>query len=548
MTQQRTSQTSYPESDLQIALFDIQSQRVQSQRRAASIYNVPRTTLQDRRAGKRSRRDCEPNSKRLNKLEEEAIVERVLNESLRGFAPIKADVRAMADKLLQERESNSVGKNWVDNFIKRTPELRTRWSRPYDHQRATCEDPVIIQRWFDLVKGMKEKWGIVDDDIYNFDETGFMMGKISSQLVVTSSEGFGKKKRVQPGNREWVTVIQGVGASGRQIPPFVIFAGKVLINVWFEDLPADWVLEVSPNGWTNNQLALAWLEHFDTHTKRHTVGGYRLLIIDGHESHCSVDFQDLCKEKNIVLICMPAHSSHLLQPLDVGCFAPLKRRYGDAISGLARNRTHYISKEAFLLAFKTAFGQSITKENILAGFRGAGLVPFDPQAVLSKLDVVLRTPVQSPRQVATWESQTPRNAREVEAQISLIHQSVRKRRGSSANSLTDQIAQLSKGAQQMAHKMVLLTEKITTLQEALDESNKRKSRKRRYVRTEETLTIGEVQEVLAEQAGSSRGDGESASKRVRGERRCGRCKQTGHNARTCAVEIDSASDSDGSEE
>ena len=95
----------------------------------------------------------------------------------------------------------------------------------------------------------------------------------------------------------------------------------------------------------------------------------------------------------------------------------------------------------------------------------------------------------------------------------------------------------------MAHKMTLMMEKMSSLEKALDESNKRKSRKRRYVRTEETLTVGEVQEVLAEQAGSSRGDGESASKRVRGERRCGRCKQTGHNARTYAVKIDSASDS-----
>ena len=55
-----------------------------------------------------------------------------------------------------------------------------------------------------------------------------------------------------------------------------------------------------------------------------------------------------------------------------------------------------------------------------------------------------------------------------------------------------------------------------------------------------------MQEVLAKQAGSSRGDGESASKRVRGEKRCGRCRETGHNARTCAVEIDSASDSSNS--
>ena len=90
---------------------------------------------------------------------------------------------------------------------------------------------------------------------------------------------------------------------------------------------------------------------------------------------------------------------------------------------------------------------------------------------------------------------------------------------------------------------MLIMEEISTLKAALDKSNKRKSHKRRYVRTEETLTIGEVQEVIAKQAGSSCGDGKSASKRVRGERRCGRCKQTRHNARTCAVKIDSASDS-----
>ena len=98
----------------------------------------------------------------------------------------------------------------------------------------------------------------------------------------------------------------------------------------------------------------------------------------------------------------------------------------------------------------------------------------------------------------------------------------------------------------MAYKMTLMIEEIAKLRESLDTINKRKSRKRRYVRTDETLTVGEVQEVLAEQAGSGRGDGESASKRVRGERRCGRCKQTGHNARTCAVRIDSASDSSSS--
>jgi len=189
--------------------------------------------------------------------------------------------------------------------------------------------------------------------------------------------------------------VQGVSATGRVIPPFLIFAGKVLIANWFtEDLPRNWVIQVSSTGWTNNNLALAWLKHFDTYAR--PVGAYRLLIIDGHESHCSIDFQDRCKEKKIIALCMPPHSSHLLQPLDVACFSPLKRAYGDEISALARDRIHHINKQTFLPAFKVAFEKAFTRENACAGFRGAGLSPHDPQVVLSKLDVQLRT--QTPPQ------------------------------------------------------------------------------------------------------------------------------------------------------
>jgi hypothetical protein len=89
---------------------------------------------------------------------------------------------------------------------------------------------------------------------------------------------------------------------------------------------------------------------------------------------------------------MPSHSSHLLQPLNVACFAPLKRSYSDGISALARNYIYYISKETFLLAFKAAYEYTFTKANARAGFRGARLIPFNLDAVLSKLNIRLRTP------------------------------------------------------------------------------------------------------------------------------------------------------------
>lgn len=181
---------------------------------------------------------------------------------------------------------------------------------------------------------------------------------------------------------------------GWVIPPFVIFQGKTHLSALYkeEDIPHDWVIAVSENGWTTNKLGLQWLKHFDKHTKERTVGSHRLLIIDGHESHDSLEFEQYCKENDIITLYMPPRSSHILQPLDGGCFSPLKKAYRRQAEILMCNQINLITKLEFLLCFFAAFNAAITKRNILGGFRGAGLVPLDPEAVISKLDVRLRTP------------------------------------------------------------------------------------------------------------------------------------------------------------
>jgi len=100
----------------------------------------------------------------------------------------------MANQLLRIRDVPPVGKLWAHNFVKRQPELRTRWSRRYDYQRAKYKDPKIISEWFTLVRNVKAKYGIVDDDIYNFDETGFIIGIIFVGMVVTTSDSRNKAK------------------------------------------------------------------------------------------------------------------------------------------------------------------------------------------------------------------------------------------------------------------------------------------------------------------------------------------------------------------
>lgn len=78
------------------------------------------------------------------------------------------------------------------------------------------------------------------------------------------------------------------------------------------------------------------------------MGKYCLLVLDGHESHLTPEFDRICEGNDIIAICMPPHASHLLQPLDVGCFSVLKRLYGGAVSTMMRNGVNSIDKEDFL--------------------------------------------------------------------------------------------------------------------------------------------------------------------------------------------------------
>jgi hypothetical protein len=83
---------------------------------------------------------------------------------------------------------------------------------------------------------------------------------------------------------------------------------------------------------------------------------------------------------------MPTHSLHLLQPLDLSCFATLKRAYGRQIKQLIRNGVNYINKLDFLTAYHKARIEAITPVITRSGFTATGLVPFNPERVLEKFN------------------------------------------------------------------------------------------------------------------------------------------------------------------
>jgi DDE superfamily endonuclease len=122
-----------------------------------------------------------------------------------------------------------------------------------------------------------------------------------------------------------------------------------------------------------------------------------------------MDFKLYYKDHNIVTLCIPPHSSHILQLLNVNCFRPLKRAYSRQIENLVRNSINHITKLEFLPAFRAAHDASMTLSNIKKSFQNAKLVPLNPEAVLSKLNIRLRT-LTPPIQIeAEWTQKTPVN-------------------------------------------------------------------------------------------------------------------------------------------
>jgi hypothetical protein len=540
-----------------LALQAMQNDPKLSARAAAKIYSCSHYKLSSRKLGIRPRRDIPANSRKLTDLEESVLVQHILDLATKGFPPRLSIVEDMANRLLATRDASRVGKHWATNFVKRRPELRTRFQRKYDYQRAKCEDPEVIRGWFELVRNTIAKYGINDGDIYNFDETGFMMGVISTATVVTSSEGRAKAKKIQPGNREWVTVIQGVNSQGWNVPPFVIVAGKNHLASWYQNsgFPPDWVISVTDNGWTTNEKGVDWIRHFEKYTKPRTTGVYRLLVLDGHESHHSAEFEVYCTEHNIITLCMPAHSSHILQPLDVGCFSPLKQAYGQQIEEMMRAQITHISKDDFFPAFHAAFNIAMTESNIQGGFRGAGLFPFDPERVISTLDLKLKTPTppnSRPSTAQPWVSQTPNNPTEALSQTAFIKNRISHHQNSSPTSIYEAVDQFAKGASKIMHQLVLLKAENQSLRQANEALSKRRRAKKTRLRQGGSLSQQEAQDLqddrdVGEQVKQEmkRSGGRKPREESRA-RRCGNCGETGHNARTCEI-IEEVSEEEDSE-
>ena len=207
-----------------------------------------------------------------------------------------------------------------------------------------------------------------------------------------------------------------------------------------------------------------------------------------------------------------------------------------------RMHINHVSKLEFLCGFREAFFASMTERNIQGGFAGAGLVPYDPERVISKLDVKLRMPIplnSRPGTPQPWVFQTPHNSKEANAQSTLIKTCIVNYQNSSPTSMLAAVDQLAKSTTAVMHQMALLTAEVSSLRKANEALSKRKKAKRTRVQLGGSLTLQAAMDLLGPGAvgGEAVQGMQPESSSVGGVRTrvrcCGVCGKPGHNARTC---------------
>src|SRR6266536_2884336 len=239
------------------------------------------------------------------------------------------------------------------------------------------------------------KYRITAENIYNFDEKGFLMGfgRSLKRIMTRAALESGRiTKSKQDGSREFISILACISAIGKWIPPLLIYKGESgdLMTTWVDEVTTDSKAHftVSHNGWSSHAIGLVWLQKvFERYTKPTRETQKRLLIVDGHSSHVNMVFVNWADEHDIILLILPPHTTHRLQPLDVGMFQPLSTNYSIELDEMINESGGRVtmSKAFFWPMFKRSWDKAFTKKNIQSAFCKSGIWPTDGTHVLKKI-------------------------------------------------------------------------------------------------------------------------------------------------------------------
>jgi len=395
MNANKREKHAYSEADIQSAITALRAGEYPSIRKCAEALHIPRPTLQHRLAGRISRSTAHEMQHILTKPEEKTLVRWITHLTNTGFPASPALVIQMAEEIRHNRYQISktppsytkpIGKSWLDRFRNRHPEIKGVWARQLEGVRHKAMGIEAIKTWFEAVEELYLQHQYPPERIFNMDESGFAVGESQSSRVLVNVREQSSWKVVS-GRQEWITAIECIGASGVAIPPLIIFKAKHTNTGWIPSTtPPRWRFSTSNSGWTSDSHAYEWLTTvFEPETRPDDPSLHRLLIMDGHGSHITANVIAHCMEHAIDLLILPPHTSHVLQPLDVSVFAPLKRALASETDAASRLDPGRVPRVEWTQMYIRAREKAITTANIKSGWKATGLQPLSAITVPDKL-------------------------------------------------------------------------------------------------------------------------------------------------------------------
>ena len=377
----------YTEQDLQSAIEAVENGS--SQYEASKQYRIPRSTLQNRLRGGNSRKDVSHDRQKLSATEEASLANWARIQYAFGLPLTHRQLRLAAQRLLAISGNNaSLGKHWTTSFLQRNQSIKAMKGTHIEKSRMEAVTPEKIQEMYAVFEEPLVK-AIRPQNRWNVDETGVMDGINFPGVFLGPSE---KKRAVKKsqGKSDWRSIIECISAEGNALPPTVIFGGKNVQQQWFPDKPREqaklqsWQFICIDSGHSCNSVGLEWLQTVFIPLTNPGGQDWRLLVLDGHESHISDEFLLECQAHRIWLAFLPPHSTHITQPLDVSVFSSLKTQYRQFRDDVALlSNADKISKEDFLMCYHRARIQAFSVRNIRSGWRQSGLWPVDISMPLS---------------------------------------------------------------------------------------------------------------------------------------------------------------------
>ncbi|XP_052763611.1 uncharacterized protein LOC128205737 [Mya arenaria] len=374
----------YSGHDLKHAIASVRRGHL-SMSKAAKEFCIPRTTLHDHVNNPDLRTKTGP-PKQLSEEDTQAFVNFSMYCAAQHLPLSRERARCFILDIVKRSEKpclfnmeHGPSDEWFRKLEAEYHAIRFRTARNEDRSRTTMSNKKVMDEFFLFWVAQLEKHGVTAKpaQIFNCDETGWCGKEESKVKVIAPRTGPVKQRRVLTADH--VTALLCVSADGKTTPPCIIYKESFPHRTYREGVPGSWLFAVSDTGYVNTEIFCQWfLRGFIPNCgKERPV----VLLMDNHDSHISLPLIQAARANDIVLVGLPSHTTHLLQPLDVHINGPLKQRVSKICNNLGFLRPGVaISKAKLPVIISHALDQT-SPSSIKEAFRLSGIFPVDRKQI-----------------------------------------------------------------------------------------------------------------------------------------------------------------------